>query len=168
MIYLGARKLYSFTPDGIMRWQYNVLISDRSVPAGETGWDTSLASINGNPAISYRHFTNGDLRYVRVTDASGTAWGAPLTLDSAGETGMHASLASINGNPAISYYDFTNGDLRYVRATDANGAAWGAPLTLDSAGFTGLYSSLAMINGNPAISYYDNTNDDLRFIRFEP
>ncbi|MFQ5858216.1 MAG: hypothetical protein ACE5LU_21645, partial [Anaerolineae bacterium] len=48
------------------------------------GQYTSLAVVNANPAISYYDLTNGDLKYVRATDASGSSWGTPVTLDSTG------------------------------------------------------------------------------------
>jgi hypothetical protein len=80
------------------------------------------------------------LKYVRATDASGSAWSSPLTLDSTGEVGWFTSLAVVNGYPAIGYYDFNNYDLKYVRATDTSGGAWGNLVILDSAGDVGAYS----------------------------
>lgn len=120
--------------------------------------------VNGNPAISYYDATNGDLRYVRASDASGTGWGAPVTLDSSSTVGQHTSLALVNGNPAISYFDVTNGVLKYVRAVNASGTSWGALLTFDSTSRVGEYTSLAVVNGSPAISYFDNTSKDLKFV----
>jgi ABC-type phosphate/phosphonate transport system substrate-binding protein/predicted enzyme related to lactoylglutathione lyase len=126
----------------------------------------SLVVVNGNPAISYyQGSSQANLRYVRATDASGIAWAAPVTLDSAGTVGQHTSLEIVNGNPAVSYYDSTNGDLKYVRASDASGAGWNIPVTLDSTGTVGQFTSLLVVNGNPAISYYDVTNTDLKYVR---
>ncbi len=138
-----------------------------AAPAGvNVGQFTSLVIVNGNPAISYYDVTNGDLKYVRATNANGTAWGLPVTVDGAGNVGNYTSMAIVNGNPAISYYDVTNTNLKYVRATDANGAAWGASITAEvSAGDVGQFTSLAVVNGNPAISYYDVSATDLKYIR---
>jgi hypothetical protein len=133
--------------------------------AGETGYFISLAIVNGNPAISYYDFSNGDLKYVRASDTSGASWASPVTVDSAGMVGSYTSLAVVNGNPAISYYDGTNDDLKYVRATDASGTSWASPVTVDGAGDAGLYTSLEVVNGNPAISYRDITNGDLKYVR---
>jgi len=133
-------------------------------PDDVTGRLTCLATVNGNPAISYWDASNSDLRYVRATNASGTAWGTPITVDGDGDTGYFPSLVIVNGNPAISYHDSGNDVLRYVRATDASGTAWGAPITVDT-GDTGLNLSMAIVDGNPAISYYDATNGDLRYVR---
>ena len=63
---------------------------------GDVGSYTSLAVVNGNPAISYYDQTNGDLRYVRASDASGTTWPAGTTADSGfgtGNVGRYTSLA---------------------------------------------------------------------------
>ena len=132
---------------------------------GNVGQFTSGAVVNGVPAIAYYDVTNLDLKYVRSNDASGQAWGTPVTISSAGDVGQHISLIIVNGNPAISYYDVTNGDLKYVRSTDVNGTAWGAPVTVEAANNIGQFTSLKIINGNPAISYYDVTNGDLRYVR---
>jgi len=129
------------------------------------GQYTSGAVVNGTPAISYYDVTNGDLKYVRATDASGTVWGTPATVSSAGNVGQYTSLAIVNGNPAIAYYDVTNGDLKYVRAADASGTVWGVPVTVEATNIVGQFASLTVVNGNPAISYYDVTNTDLRYVR---
>ena len=132
---------------------------------GQVGKYTSQAIVAGKPAVSYYDVTNGDLKFVRASNAAGTAWDAPVTIDSTGDVGQYASLVVVDGNPAVAYYDATNGDLKYVRATDATGSAWDSPVTLDSTGDVGQYISLAMVNGNPAVSYYDVTNEDLKFVR---
>jgi hypothetical protein len=125
----------------------------------------SLTVVNGNPAISYHEDGDNDLKYVRATDTSGTAWGTPVTIDSTGDVGRYSSLTVVNGNPAISYFDNTNLALKYVRATDTSGTAWGTPMIIDNAGEVGQYTSLTVVNGNPAISYYDDSNNVLKFAR---
>ena len=111
----------------------------------------SFAVVNGNPAIAYWEWPSWDLKYVRATDANGTAWSAPVAVDTAGNVGRTCSLAVINGNPAISYEDFSGGVLKFIRATDANGAAWSAPVVVDAA--QSWQTSLAVVNGQPAIGY---------------
>jgi hypothetical protein len=130
---------------------------------GDVGTYTSLAIVDGMPAISYFDDTNGELRYVRATNVSGTAWATPVTIVSTGAT--YGSLAMVDGMPAICYYENTNADLKYVRATDAAGTVWATPMTIDSTGMTGGFCSLAVVNGHPAISYLDLTNLDLKYVR---
>jgi hypothetical protein len=129
------------------------------------GQNTSLAVVNGNPAISY-YKASADLNYVRAKDANGTSWGAPLSFDrqAGSSVGLFSSLVVVNGNPAISYYD-SAGNLKYLRANNSSGTSWSTPVFVDGIGNVGQYNSLAVINGNPAISYFDATNGDLKFVR---
>jgi hypothetical protein len=156
------RYVRALDPSGAS-WGTPVTVAGAGINAGQY---TSLVVVNGNPAISYYDVTNGDLKYVRATNANGTTWGAPVTVEGLGNIGQYTSLAIVNGNPAISYYDVTNTNLKYIRAADVNGAAWAAAVTVEaSAGNVGQFTSLAVVNGNPAISYYDFTNTDLKYIR---
>ncbi|HNQ72013.1 MAG TPA: hypothetical protein PKN95_00215 [Verrucomicrobiota bacterium] len=111
----------------------------------------SLAIVNGHPAIAWFESPNWDVKYARATDANGTAWGAPVAVQTAGQVGRTLSLAVVNGAPAISYEDFSAGALKYIRATDADGTAWGAPVTVDAT--QSWQTSLAVVNGRPAIGY---------------
>ena len=81
---------------------------------GSAGWAgryTSLAVVNGNPAISYL----GDYypTYVRAMDATGSSWETPQDVGSV-VAGTYACLVVVNGNPAISYWDWTNRDLKFA------------------------------------------------------
>jgi hypothetical protein len=138
---------------------------DKIDATGAIGQYVSHAVVNGNPAISYYDATNGDLKYIRANENSGTSWATPVTVTSAGTVGQYTSLLTVNGNPAIAYYDVAAGDLKYVRATNATGTAWGAPISLETVNNIGQFTSLAIVNGNPAVAYYDVTNGDLRYIR---
>jgi hypothetical protein len=138
---------------------------DKIDAAGLVGQYASHAVINGNPAVAYYDATNGDLKFIRANENSGTNWATAVTVTSTGNIGQYPSLLTVNGNPAIAYYDAANGDLKYVRATNATGTAWGAPVTLDATNTVGQYTSLAIVGGNPAIAYYDATNLDLRYVR---
>ncbi len=140
-------------------------ISYRKRSGNATGQFTSQAIVNGNPAISYYDALNGDLMYVRALDINGNSWGTPVPVDTTNSVGSYNSLFVVNGNPAISYFDETNGDLWYVRASDTNGATWGTPVAVDTVNYVGLFTSLRVINGNPAISYYDSSNGDLLYVR---
>jgi hypothetical protein len=140
-------------------------ISPVQTTIDNSGGYTSLALVNGHPAISYYDDGDHNLRYVRASDPFGSAWGTPLTLDSTGDTGQYTSLKVVDGNPAIAYYDFTNKDLRYIRALDASGATWGTPMTVDGLPAVGEYCSLDVVAGNPAISYFDYDGPELRYVR---
>jgi hypothetical protein len=125
---------------------------------------SSLAVVNGNPAMSYSFAP--DLKYVRASDANGTSWNTPVTVDTTGTVGEFNSLGVVNGNPAIAYYDGTpNLNLKYVRASNINGTAWGAPVIVDSTGDVGQDPCLVVVNGNPAVSYYDHSGLNLKYVR---
>ena len=130
----------------------------------------SLALVNGNPAISYYAPQSQDLCFVRATDASGNAWGAPLTVDSAGDVGSSSSLAIIDGKPAIAYRDTTNRVIKYVYSANANGSAWGSPQVLETGGYFS-WPNLVQVNGNPAVCFTqhgtaaDSTEFELHYIR---
>lgn len=132
--------------------------------ASPSGLYTSLAVVNGRPAICYLDSSIAALRFVRAQDSTGSSWDAPVTVDSAGSPGFYNSLIIVNGRPAVAYCALGDVELRYARASDADGAAWGVPQVLDSADLTGLYCSMTLVNGLPAISYYDSNNGNLRFI----
>lgn len=153
------------TPYGNVATDWTVRASPDN--AGYSGRYSSLGVVAGNPAISYLDGgTNQDLKYVRATDSTGSAWGTPITLDGAGVLlGSHTSLAVVSGFPAISYVDWENGYLKYIRANDTTGSAWQTPVTPDGSGNGMLSTTLLVVNGNPAISYYDNTNEDLMYVR---
>lgn len=78
--------------------------------------DPSLAVIAGKPSVSYYDADNGQMLYLRATDANGTAWGTPVPVDSPpGEvSGWYSSLAQVGGNPAVAYYNSTFGELHFA------------------------------------------------------
>jgi hypothetical protein len=163
-------------------------VSLDTYPGGHFGSRSSTGTISSNPAVAYTResFVAGvtppsisyysQLRYVRATSATGSSWGAPVTVDSSSDNvGAFPSLTVVSGNPAIAYCRknlVTPGlnpiyehDLKFVRANDANGTSWGAPIFVTTAGDAGSGASLAVVNGNPAIACYDATNGNLLYIR---
>ncbi len=134
---------------------------------GAAGRPQALEIVNGNPAVAYhRSVVDGDVMFVRASDADGSTWGSPVIADEAYDVGFYSSMSVVNGFPAIAYSDVTNGDMKYVRASNANGSTWGTPKVFHlAASGIGRFPSLQVINGNPAISYYDFTLNDLRYTR---
>ena len=136
-----------------------------STVTGATGQYTSLAIVNGNPAIAYFNASDSALMFARNSAVDGSGVWTIISVDIDNNVGAYTSLAVVNGNPAISYYDATNDVVKYVRASDASGTTWGPPVTVGSAGNVTSTTSLAVVNGNPAISYYDGTGADLKYSR---
>jgi hypothetical protein len=79
---------------------------------------TSLAVVNGNPAIAYNIETALDwpTRATTATGAAAADWGADEIVDgSTTEAGHFATMVVVDGqHPAIAYYDITEGACRYA------------------------------------------------------
>lgn len=93
----------------------NLIVDDGTPATIDVGLHRDVMLVQGNPAICYTDSTNGVLRYVRATNAAGTAWGPPVVAASGGvaQVGAYCSMTLITGNvPAIAYYDATNKDLK--------------------------------------------------------
>lgn len=176
MAIVGGRPAVSYydAPNGDLKYIRANDASGQTWPAPVTvdgggdivGFSSSLAVVNGNPAITYYDADGQNLKYVRATNADGTAWGTQVVIDSAGDVGWFTSLAVVNGRPAVCYYDKTNGRVKYARASDTTGAAWAAPVVVDNVG-TGLGTRMSMqvVSGKPAIAYFDQAAGDLRYAR---
>jgi PKD repeat protein len=165
--YLKYARATTSTGDSASDWTQIVTVDSD----GMVGAYTSLAVVDGCPAISYLDGTNGDLKYARATTSTGESashWTQIVTVDSADSVGYYTSLAVVDGCPAISYRDATNHALKYARATTSAGGSasdWTQIVTVDSSDWVGYHTSLAVVDGCPAISYRDDTNNDLKYAR---
>jgi hypothetical protein len=134
--------------------------------ADQVGWHSSLAVVNGTPAISYYDITYHNLKYAYSATSTGASqedWSATVADGNSQLVGEYTSLAVVEGQPAISYYDSSNGALKYARSTGAMDS-WGR-VTVDTGEVSedvGTYSSLAVVYGTPLITYYDSTNRNLK------
>jgi hypothetical protein len=129
------------------------------------GLQSTLADVNGRPAICSFDSLALDLLFVRALDAGGSAWAAPVNVDPADTTESIGNFLIVNGNPAIAYKAKANDDVVYTRATDVNGTSWDTPVIVDTNNYAGGYLSMAIVDGYPAMSYYDSLADDLIYVR---
>jgi PKD repeat protein len=139
------------------------------------GYYTSLAVVNGHPAIAYIGLETGEYRlmYVRAGDSLGTNWGTPVAV-SEDDYGLDSSLVSlvvVSGNPAIASGIYDNDSVKYVRAEDTSGDAWGGSQVIGSARFRmgppdcNIGLTLEVVNGNPAVAYVDHDTKAIAFNR---
>jgi hypothetical protein len=120
---------------------------------------TSMAMVDGVPAIGYVNRTDGAVRFTRAMSSDGGMWpgysnvstgGGPPAVDRA-----YVSLTVVNGNPALAYA--YHGDLHFSRASNSTGdiMGWGTPQNLGESMVTCV--SLMMAGGRPVISLIDGT-----------
>ena len=129
----------------------------------ESSTKTSIAVINGHPAIAY-YDEFSQLKFVRANDPNGTTWSAPVDADTnANWPGSDLSLTTVNGKPAIAYSEGNDNNLTFVQANDANGASWGTPVTVDSGDNTDDSVSLMVADGLPVIAFEDD--NQLKYVR---
>jgi hypothetical protein len=160
----------STTPTGTAPedWSAPVRIDDGL--GTDVGQHTSLAVINGNPALAYYDVTAQDLHYVRSTTVDGLSfgdWTQRVELDTAGNVGHWNTLLEVAGSPAIFYYDESIGDGKYARASTADGAAladW-TTFPVDGPQNSGRYGQMDIINGNPAAAFYSDAGSDVLYTR---
>ena len=112
----------------VIGWRVTPVVEDTDI-----GY-TSLAIVDGRPAIGYYPSWIANPYYVSASDTLGESWNTPVVIDTAFPSGNYCSLAEVGGYPAMTYYDQSPGNLNYVRANDANGATWGTPQVLDTGG----------------------------------
>jgi hypothetical protein len=127
-------------------WGIPVFVMEANAMSAHWG-DSSLAVVNGRPAISGLDAFGGGILYALAEDADGGTWGTPLEVCMAGQIENAVSMAVVDGKPAAAS---EHSGLKFIRALDADGTAWGTPVEVTS---EGSQPSLAVVNGAPAISF---------------
>jgi len=141
--------------------------TDVTTDADDDGYFTSLAVVDGNPAVSYYNSTAGDLRYVRAVDTAGTDWTAAAVTVEAATVLETTSLVVVAGRPAIAY-DIVGPEVYYEIAVDTQGADWStAARKIDGAAENGWSPSLALADGSPAVAFQRTTGglNSLYYVR---
>lgn len=80
--------------DGFGSWTVTTV---DGIGIGNVGQYTSLAIIDGKPAISYYDVTNGDLKFALNSAADGSGAWTVTTVDSTGNVGQYTALAMVEG-----------------------------------------------------------------------
>lgn len=108
--------------------------------------------------MCFLSFAARQAKFVRATDAAGTAWSDPVRLNFTliDELELPYALVAmeiVEGNPAVCLA--TKSLVEYCRAIDANGTAWGAPVRLRTNAPPRSVRGLDMkvVQGRPAVIY---------------
>ncbi|MEO8611238.1 MAG: hypothetical protein ABI690_25300 [Chloroflexota bacterium] len=122
--------------------------------AGNVGAISSIASLGGNPVVSYQDATAKNLRLASCSNP--TCSTAPTittvaSLAGVGPIGGESSMLIVGGNPLIAYEPTGGSGLKIAACVNATCSAGTVISTIDTADTTGL--SLAMVNGLPVVSY---------------
>jgi hypothetical protein len=157
--------LRSSTMNGSGSWTSTVVESSGL----GSDYGTSLAVVNGKPAISYYMSSLGDLKFAINSAVDGTGTWTRTTVDTGNGidqtvfTGVDSSLRVVDGMPSISYLDDTNDDLKFARNSAVDGSGTWTISTVLATGSVGLETSMAIIDGRPAISFHSNFGSGLSF-----
>lgn len=139
-------------------WSEPLIVSgsDQQVMGG-----IGLAVVDGQPAVAYIADSGDNLRYVRAMDSTGSAWAAPLNIDSPTDAKLDCDLQLIAGRPALAFSSnngTSSSSIHYVRASDSAGTAWDPYETLDTVTYS--FDPAVMhgpclreINSRPAVCY---------------
>lgn len=130
---------------------------------GDVGPASSMALIDGKPAVVCSDTTNGAVQFIRASDQWGISWNSPRPIDATTSAG-HISLSVVNGMPAVGYLTSSfNGELKYVMGELSDGNAWGSPVSIGSFSDLSLGVSLREVDGRPAMSFQGGSY--LKFVR---
>jgi PKD repeat protein len=127
---------------------------------GLTPGMVDLAVVDGNPALAWSDSGAGMLRYIRATNAEGTAWGPRVTVyGMVMQPGDAVSLAVVAGRPAIALRSQDWGQVLYFRALDAAGSFWDLPVAVVDNPAAGGDLQLLVADGNPALAFVDASSE---------
>jgi hypothetical protein len=153
---------------GVANWRFK-LVDDG---VDETGSFTSLASIDGRPAISYYNSTDQDLMYAISGNITGIDPASLWTTVKVHQTlasstvGFGTSLANVNGKPQIAYYEFFPYRMHFAWSDTPQGdhtSEWHF-YEMTAIDPVGANFDLIEFGGSPLISFYDTDAGSLRLL----
>jgi hypothetical protein len=165
---------YCNTPTGAQPEDWGIVRAD---PDPITTYGTSLAEVEGTPAIAYTYKPETSQWYVAYTRSSTALadeagdWSSRILVDESSDQAWHPTLVVAGGSPGIFYNDFGQSDLEYSWSTNTRGTdplAWEEHVTVDADGMVGRIPAATVLYANkPAVTYYDSDNQALKYSHSE-
>lgn len=127
---------------------------------------SSVAEVNGRPAIAFKKSPYDTLFYIRANDANGSSWpSSPIAIYNPGTSeGNTVSLATIADTPVI-FFDWTgDSDNNWIKANDTTGSSWGSPVGFNCGNAA---QSIAMVvdsRDDVHLVYLEGLGDSLGYI----
>jgi uncharacterized delta-60 repeat protein len=128
----------------------------------KTGVFSSVAILDGFPAIAYGDDQNIALKFIRASDASGTTWGPPVIVELNPSLAGRPCLLLLGGVPSVCYFDYVASEMKIFRAANAAGTVWNPPFAVSMGPATPVDCDIKIVDGNPAICYGDATGIQFR------
>jgi hypothetical protein len=137
--------------------------------SANVGQFTSMAVVEGHPAIAFADASNSRVLFIRASDPEGTAWPSTpeiVATPAGGLGGVSLAVVGPTPVPAIAFYAFGTQQLNYVFSGDSLGDVWGTPFIVDFTVDAGHDCDLKLVGGVPCIAYADGGNGLDRALRF--
>jgi len=157
---MNLKFAFNANPDGSGTWLHRVVDTE-----GDTGWITSLAEVQGRPAIGF-FSENVSVNYKFAICDAGDGQGDWTVASVADvQSGLFAEgrvLSILAGRPAVAFYNWNTGELQFSINTSPDGTGTWTSSTVNS-GRIILFVSMGVVNGLPAIAYRDFDAGGLHF-----
>lgn len=107
----------------------------------------TMLEVAGLPALAYANNMNGDIYYVRASNADGDEWEAPIVLHGPPNPSVtYPSMAIVQGNPAVAFVNNSPVNVKYIRSGDALGDSWGTSMDVWSDGEANAWCSILTLD----------------------
>jgi hypothetical protein len=144
-------------------------VTDLTISPSTARRPSLAVGVDGLLAMSYYDSSNGDLVYLRCSDA-GCGTSTRQTVASTDDVGSASSLAfDDQAIPTIAFYDGTNRDLRIAQCTNVQCSGPVSVNNLDAgADDVGRVNAITIApGGHPTVSYVDTTTHQLKVAHCE-
>jgi len=133
------------------QWPTTLTAVDTTIDTEENTYPLGQSMVMAGtvPAIAYTNGNQQQLRFVRASDATGSAWGTSEVL--AASAGS-ASATLLDGRPIVVYLNTDLTESHFIAANNAAGTSWGFAVAIENTEY--VPGSLTAIGNNLAYCYH--------------